>query len=202
VGYRDGKIVSILGDSSFFHTNLAPIVNAVYNKAEQLFYILDNYWTCMTGHQPNPATGVTTMGEEAFVPRIEEICKAYGVDFVRCVDPYDLDETIGTLKEALAHEGGPSVVVSRRVCALQRAREMRREGLGYPLYMVNEKCTGCKQCLYLGCPAIGFDLEKRNAAGGEGVAFNDQSICVGCGLCAEYMVCRFDAHDRVGEEEF
>jgi indolepyruvate ferredoxin oxidoreductase alpha subunit len=68
--------------------------------------------------------------------------------------------------------------------------------------MVNEKCTGCKQCLYLGCPAIGFDPEKRNAAGGKGVAYIDQSICVGCSLCAEYMVCRFDAHDRVGEEEF
>jgi indolepyruvate ferredoxin oxidoreductase alpha subunit len=79
---------------------------------------------------------------------------------------------------------------------------MRRQGLKHPVYEVNEKCTGCRQCLYLGCPAIGFDLEKTSATGKQGVAFIDPAICVGCGLCAEYEVCRFAAHEKVGGEEF
>lgn len=202
VGYNDGKIVSILGDSSFFHTNLAPIVNAVYNKADQVILVLDNYWTCMTGHQPNPATGITAMGEETIALSIEEICKAFGVQFVRCTDAYDLKGTKEILNEALEHKGGPAVVVIRRVCALQRLRELRRKKTRPPLYQVNEKCTGCKQCLYLGCPAIGFDLTKTNASGKNGVAFIDPLQCVGCGLCAQEEVCKFDAHDKLGEGIF
>ncbi len=202
VGYRDGKIVSILGDSSFYHTNLAPIANAVYNKAEQLIMVLDNYWTCMTGHQPNPATGLTAMGEKISVPPIEEICRAFGVGFVRSVDPYDLKETRETIQEALNHEGGPSVIVARRVCALQRSRELRRARTKPPIYAVNEKCTGCKQCIYLGCPAIGFDTEKVNATGRSGVAFIDPLLCVGCELCIQDEVCKFDAHDKIGEGGF
>ena len=202
VGYNDGKIVSILGDSSFFHTNLAPIVNAVYNKAEQLILVLDNFWTCMTGHQPNPATGITAMGEERIVTSIEGICKAFGVTFVRCADPYDLKGTKEIIKEALEHKGGPAVVVMRRLCALQRLRELRKVRAKPPLYKVNEKCVGCKQCLYLGCPAIGFDLSKKNANGKRGIAFIDPLQCVGCGLCAQDEVCKFDAHDKIGEGIF
>jgi len=202
VGYRDGKIVSVLGDSSFFHTNLPPIANAVYNKAEQLILVLDNYWTCMTGHQPNPSTGLNLLGEDTHVPSIEEICRAFGVEYVKTVDPYNLRESIDTMKEAMEHEGGPSVVVLRRVCALQRIRELRGQRLKAPHYVVNDGCTGCKICLWLGCPAIGFDESRTNAAGGKGVAFIDPLLCVGCGLCVQEDVCRFHAHDRVGEGEF
>jgi indolepyruvate ferredoxin oxidoreductase alpha subunit len=202
VGYRDGEIVSVLGDSSFFHTNLAPITNAVYNKAEQLILVLDNLWTCMTGHQPNPSTGMNIQGEDTYVPSIEEICRALGVRHVETVDPYNLKMTIDAIKTALDHEGGPSVIVPRRVCALQRSRELRRQREKAPHYVVNESCTGCRVCLWLGCPAIGFDESKTNTAGGKGVAFIDPLLCVGCGLCAQEEVCRFHAHDKVGEGEF
>ncbi|MBN2335283.1 indolepyruvate ferredoxin oxidoreductase subunit alpha [Candidatus Bathyarchaeota archaeon] len=202
VGYRDGKIVSVLGDSSFFHTNLAPITNAVYNKAEQLILVLDNYWTCMTGHQPNPSTGMNIQGENTYVPSIEEICRALGVKYVKTVDPYNLKETINAMKEALEQEDGPSVVVPRRVCALQRSRELRRQREKAPYYVVNESCVGCKMCLWLGCPAIGFDESKTNAAGGKGVAFIDPLLCVGCRLCVQEEVCKFHAHDKVGESDF
>lgn len=202
VGYRDGKIVSVLGDSSFYHTNLAPIVNAVYNKAEQLILVLDNLWTCMTGHQPNPSTGRTAMGEDAFTPSIEDVCTVFGVKFVRCVDPYDLKATREVIQEALEHKGGPAVIVAQRICALQRYRELRRARIKPPRYEVNDKCTGCRQCLYLGCPAIGFDPEKNNALGGKGVAFIDPLLCVGCSLCASQEVCRFNAHNKVGQGGF
>jgi indolepyruvate ferredoxin oxidoreductase alpha subunit len=202
VGYRDGKIVSILGDSSFFHTNMASIVNAVYNNAEQLIIVLDNFWTAMTGHQPNPSTGFTVIGEKAFRPSIDEICKAFGVAFVQVVDPYNLETTRKIFEKALEHKGGPAVVIARRVCALQRYREIRRAKSNIPRFEVNEKCTGCKQCIILGCPAIGFDSKKANVLGGMGVAFIDPLLCVGCGLCAQDEVCRFKAHNKVGEGWF
>jgi len=202
VGYRDGRIVSVLGDSSFFHTNLSPIANAVYNKAEQLILVLDNLWTCMTGHQPNPSTGMNIQGEAAYTPSIEGICRALGVQHVETVDPYNLKEAIGAIKAALGHGGGPSVVVSRRVCALQRSRELRSQRREAPRYVVNDGCTSCRACLWLGCPAIGFDGSRANAAGGEGAAFIDPLLCVGCSLCAQEEVCRFHAHDKVGEGEF
>jgi indolepyruvate ferredoxin oxidoreductase alpha subunit len=202
VGYRDGKIVSILGDSSFFHTNMSPIVNAVYNKSEQLIIVLDNYWTAMTGHQPNPSTGFTALGEKAFRPSIQDICMAFGVKFVQSVDPYDLKTTRKIFEKALEHKEGPSVVIAQRVCALQRYRDMRRARKSVPRFIVNEKCTGCKLCIILGCPAIGFDSQKENAMGRRGTAFIDPLLCVGCGLCAQDEVCRFKAHDKVGEECF
>lgn len=201
-GYSDGKIVSVLGDSSFFHTNLSPIANAVYNKSEQLILVLDNFWTCMTGHQPNPVTGITAMGEKAETPSIEAICSALGVKFVRNIDSYDLRGAKETMLEALSHKGGPAVVVSRRVCALQRFRDLRRERVKPPIYKVNEKCTGCRQCIRLGCPAIGFDSTKANAVKKRGVAFIDPLQCVGCSLCAQKEVCAFDAHDKEGEYAF
>ncbi len=194
-GYRDGKIVSILGDSSFYHTNLSPIVNAVYNKSEQLILILDNYWTCMTGHQPNPATGITACGEESDVPEIEGICRAFGVKYIKTIDPYDLGYSIKVIQEALEHKGGPAVIVTKRICALQRLRDMRKERVKPPTYQVNENCTGCKQCLYLGCPAIGFSTDR-------GVAFIDSLQCVGCGLCDQEEVCAFHAHEKKGESSF
>ena len=201
-GYNQGKIVSILGDSSFFHTNLSPIMNAVYNKSEQLILILDNYWTCMTGHQPNPVTGITAMGVKVDTPSIEEICKAFGAKFVRNIDSYDLENSKKTITEALNHKEGPAIVVSRRVCALQRFRELRRERTKPPIYKVNNKCTGCRLCLSLGCPAIGFDMEKTNALNKKGVAFIDTLQCVGCSLCAQKVVCPFDAHEKEGEVIF
>jgi indolepyruvate ferredoxin oxidoreductase alpha subunit len=202
VGYCDGKIVSILGDSSFFHTNMAPIVNAVYNNAEQLIIVLDNFWTAMTGHQANPSTGFTVTGEKAFRPSIDEICKAFGVPFVQTVDPYDLKTTRKIFEKALEHKGGPAVVIARRVCALQRYREIRRARSNIPRFEVNEKCTGCKQCILLGCPAIGFNSNKTNNIGRKGVAFIDPLQCVGCGLCAQDEVCGFKAHNKVGEDCF
>jgi indolepyruvate ferredoxin oxidoreductase alpha subunit len=202
IGYRDGKIISILGDSSFFHTNLSSIANAAYNKAEQLILILDNFWTCMTGHQPNPTTGITAMGEKSEILSIQEICKALGVQFVRCIDAYDLKGSKDIIKEALECKSGPAVVISRRVCALQRSRELRGKKIKPPLFKVNQKCTGCKECLHLGCPAIGFDKAKNNAIDKMGCAFIDPLQCTGCGLCAQEEVCVFNAHDIEGETKF
>ncbi len=187
-GYRDGKLIGIMGDSSFYHANLPGIVNAVYNHANVLFLVLDNYITAMTGHQPNPASGVTAMGMPAFVPNIAEICKSFGVKYVETVDAYDLETSEKALEGALRYEG-PSVVILKRACALEQGRKWRKEKFKPDIYeVVPELCTGCKECVRLGCPAISFDEETKKA-------YINPISCNGCSLCVQ--VCKYDSHKKI-----
>jgi indolepyruvate ferredoxin oxidoreductase alpha subunit len=187
-GYRDGKLIGILGDSSFFHTNLPGIVNAVYNHANVLFLVLDNQITAMTGHQPNPATGITAMGMPAYVPNIGDIVKAFGVKYVENADAYDLEGSQKAIEGALRYDG-PSVVVLKRACALEQGRKWRKEKYTPDIFEVlPEQCTGCKECVRLGCPAISFNEETKKA-------FINPIGCNGCSLCVQ--VCKYDAHKKI-----
>ena len=187
-GYKDGTILAVAGDSTFFHACIPALINAVYNKAKVTFVVMDNSWTAMTGHQPHPGTGETAVGEAAKALRIENICEACGVDFVKVVDPYNLKETIDAIREALQHPS-IAVVVTRRLCAQQWQREMRRKKIDPTLYAVDsDKCVGCKLCVQLGCPAMMFD-EKVEKAG------VDPLLCIGCGMCAQ--VCGVEAIAKV-----
>ena len=180
-GYRDGKIVGLSGDSTFFHANLPTMANAVINRANVLHMILDNRWTAMTGRQPSPCTGVDARGRQTKKLVIEDVVRALGVEFVKRVDPWKLDETQTAIEEALDYDG-PSVVISERVCTLQAVRLMQFKPT--TLSVDEDKCTGCKSCIQLGCPANTFDVETEKA----GI---DPVTCVGCGMCAQ--VCPVDA---------
>ena len=184
-------IVATIGDSTFFHTGLPALANAIYNRSNVVIVVMDNLVTAMTGDQPNPGTGETPHGLGKQI-KIEEAAKAMGADFVAVVDPYDIKATIETMKKALQVEG-VSVVVSRRVCALHRIGELRRARTQWPLYQVNEeKCTGCKICINAyGCPAIYWDEEEKQAR-------IEPSMCWGCGGCAQ--VCPFNAIHRTKPE--
>ena len=185
-------VVATIGDSTFFHTGLPALANAIYNRSNVLIVVLDNLVTAMTGDQPNPSTGQTPHGPGKRIP-IEDVAKAMGADFVAVVDPYDIKATYETVKKALEVEG-VSVVVSRQVCALYRIGQMRRRGEKWPIYYVDEDaCTGCKICINAyGCPAIYWDEEKKQAR-------IEPSMCWGCGGCAQ--ICPFDAFKPEGGEE-
>ncbi len=186
-------VVATIGDSTFFHTGLPALANAIYNRSNVLIVVLDNLVTAMTGDQPNPSTGQTPHGPGKRIP-IEDVAKAMGADFVAVVDPYDIKATYETVKKALEVEG-VSVVVSRQVCALYRIGQMRRRGEKWPIYYVDEDaCTGCKICINAyGCPAIYWDEEKKQAR-------IEPSMCWGCGGCAQ--ICPFGAFKPIegGEE--
>jgi len=180
----DVPIVAHLGDSTFFHAGIPPLVNAVYNKANITMVILDNSTTSMTGFQPHPGTGYTAMGNETVMLKPEDIARACGVKFVEVVDPFDLKEATATIEKAIRFEG-PAVVVSRRLCAIieQREKKKRKEAV-VPYRVDPEKCNvKCNACIeLLGCPA----LIK------EGIStVIDGSLCTGCGLCAQ--VCPYQA---------
>lgn len=172
-GYDDGPLVAVTGDSTFFHAILPELVNAVYNGVEGLLIVLDNRWTAMTGHHPHPGTGERITGEETKAIDIGEAVKALGVEDVREVDPYDLDETAEALGDGIREEG-LSVVISRRPCTIEALR--RDEFRSVEVEVNPEECTSCEKCVELGCPAITYEAEKGGI---------DRDVCVGCGLCAE-----------------
>lgn len=177
IGTYNGKVpVAVIGDSTFIHSGVTGLINIAYNQSNAVTVILDNSITGMTGHQQNPTTGLTLQGDPTSSVDLEALCKAVGIQRVRVVDPYDLPETYRVLKEEV-EAGGPSVVIARRPCALLKT--VTRQ----PSYRIDpEKCTTCRACLRIGCPAISMK---------EGTVAIDSTQCVGCGQCISQ--CRFDA---------
>jgi indolepyruvate ferredoxin oxidoreductase alpha subunit len=175
----DGPIVAVIGDSTFFHNGVQPLVNAVHNTADVTVMILDNGWTGMTGHQPNPNTGLNATGKTAPKVSIEDMVRACGVEHVQVVSPYKVEETINALVATMNHKG-PGVVISRQVCPVQDHRVRRRAGerLSFTRYAVDkDSCTGCLYCVNsVGCPAL-------DAVDGK-ITINDEQ-CIGCGVCAQ-----------------
>ena len=116
------KVISFMGDGTFFHSGISGLINAVYNKSNPLMIVLDNRITAMTGHQPNPGMGKTSMGEDTQELRIEEIAKACGVKNIKVLDPINIQELENTVKEFLDKEE-ISLIVCKRICALLAKRQ-------------------------------------------------------------------------------
>jgi heterodisulfide reductase subunit A2 len=118
-------VVAHLGDSTFFHSGIAPLVNAVYNNTRTVMIVLDNLTTAMTGMQPSPAASSNNRKGSQIRP--ENMARAAGIKYVRVVDPQDLARCIRTVKRAIKFEG-PSFIVFRRPCTTLEQREMRARG--------------------------------------------------------------------------
>lgn len=172
----EGKTVAVIGDSTFMHSGMTGLANIAYNMSNSTVIILDNSITGMTGHQQNPTTGYNIKGDPAGKINLEALCKAMGFNRVRVVDPYDLEACDKAVKEELA-AAEPSVIISRRPCALLKYVEVKP-----PLNVDKDKCKGCKMCMKLGCPEISIKGGKAQI---------DNTLCVGCGVCKQ--LCKFDA---------
>lgn len=177
------EVVSTIGDSTFLHTGVNGLINAVYNNANQTVIILDNRITAMTGHQPNPNTGMTACGVESPKVSLEEIARACGVKFVEAVDPYDLTHLLAVLKEAKEREG-VKVIIAKQPCVIMN----KRLGIKRSRYVVDaERCLKCGACIRYGCPALETD---------ENGAARTTTLCTGCGVCAD--ICPAGAIHRGG----
>ncbi len=177
------RVVAVIGDSTFLHTGINGLMDMVYNNAASTVLILDNRITAMTGRQENPSSGYTLMGADSYRVDMEEICRALGVRNVRVIDPYQVSATHKVLEEEMARDE-VSVVIARRPCMLVKRDPVARKPA---LSVDDEKCTGCRVCLKIGCPAI----EWRSSDQGKGSAHINRLFCVGCSLCRQ--VCHFDA---------
>ncbi|HWI54296.1 MAG TPA: thiamine pyrophosphate-dependent enzyme, partial [Desulfobacteria bacterium] len=171
---KDRKHIAFLGDSTFFHTGLSGLINAVYNNSDIVLVVLDNRTTAMTGHQPHPGLEKTATGLNEKYIDIAGVARAIGVGYVREVDPYDLEAARQIAAEVVDCRG-PAVVVMKRECIaiVKSTKKCEVEA---------DKCIGCSRCVKnLGCPAL-TPVEDKVEIG---------SSCVGCTVCAQ--ICPVDA---------
>lgn len=176
VEYDNGKIFAVVGDSTFFHSILSPVVNAIYNNSDVTFLVLDNYWTAMTGHQPNPASGLSSTGDSTKRMDIKKIVEAMGAPFVEEANAFNIKEVEEVIERAINHKGFSTVVIKGE-CRLQYVRHAAKGTL--TTYKVDEEtCIGCKRCIDVGCPALGFNFSNKHA-------FINEDLCNGCELCGQ-----------------
>lgn len=178
------RSLAVIGDSTFIHSGITGLIDIVYNKGISTVVVLDNSTTGMTGHQNNPANGLTIKGDPTSAVDLEALARAVGIRRVRVVDPFDVEGTRKAIGEELEAEE-PSLVISRRPCALLKSVKPQPA-----LRVEDAKCVGCKVCLTVGCPAISFK---------DGKAVIDSVQCLGCGVCA--YACRTGALVRSASEE-
>jgi indolepyruvate ferredoxin oxidoreductase alpha subunit len=173
------RVVAVIGDSTFVHAGIPPLIDAVYNGSHLTLVILDNSATGMTGSQPHPAAGKNALGQPAPKLDLVGIVRAAGVENVQVVDTWQRKEVFRTLRKALSYEG-PSVVIAQGPC--QQLPEMKRREI-IPFMVEEELCTKCDACFKVWCPAI-----KRTS---EGFPFIVSDDCTACTVCAQ--VCPTEA---------
>ena len=171
--------VAVIGDSTFFHTGIPALINVVYNRSAVTTVILDNRITGMTGHQENPGTGRTLLGQETVKLELEPLVRTLGVKHVQTLPAYDVKAIEKKLKEYVKLDE-PSVLIVVEPCAL--LPEVRKRWV--PLEVLADKCNGCTLCFRIGCPAI-LKSEELDEKTQRPKALIDASLCTGCEVCAE-----------------
>ncbi|KZX12030.1 thiamine pyrophosphate-dependent enzyme [Methanobrevibacter filiformis] len=165
------KVLSFIGDSTFFHSGVSPLINAVHNKSNFVVTILDNRITAMTGGQPNPGVPVDGVGDDAPEIPIVDIAIAIGAKFVRIINPINMKKTVETYKEAIEFDG-VSVIIAKYPCVFVKSQKKK-----YSMEIDYNKCTDCFDCVnLLACPAISIISNK---------SVIDSSACRGCTTCVQ-----------------
>jgi len=189
------RTVAFIGDSTFFHSGLPALANAVQADDEITVVILDNYVTAMTGFQPSLTTGDQSskplVAPESPAPRfsIEAAVRGLGVKAIHSVNPFDDEKTIAALREA-RHGTGVNVIVCHAPCAVQESK-LKAVAERTPVEVDQDVCNECSLCVrLLGCPAIHIE---------DGKYVIDPAQCDGCGVCAD--LCQQDAIHAVAKEK-
>ncbi len=190
-----GKVCSVIGDSTFLHGGITPLMDIVYNKGNATTIILDNRTTGMTGLQEHPGTGFTITGTPTNMIDLESLVRALGVKNVRKVDPYHINETMDVIKEEIERDEPSVIITTNGPCILHRREKRKFENSYYEV--VSENCRGCTMCLDIGCPAISWrDVKEdealtRDGHKRKGIVYINRSQCPGCGVCQQ--ICKFEA---------
>ncbi len=185
------NILSIIGDSTFMHSGITSLLDAVYNRSTITVIISDNSITAMTGGQQHPATGYTLMGQPTTAVDLEALCRSLGVEHVYRVDPTRHKEFLEVLKRE-AEADHLSVIITGVPCVLYPKKVSR------PKYrVVPDVCIGCGQCRKSACPAL-YPSAEKTAKGFAKTEIN-RDLCTGCSLCAS--VCPVKAIQTVEKGE-
>ncbi len=178
-------IVATIGDSTFFHSGITPLINAVHNRASFLLVILDNATVAMTGNQKTPQDETDSYNSTANAVGIENIVKGAGVEFVETEDAYNIDSVTDILykaKEYILKSNKPAVVILKHPCVY--TKEGLSENIRFKnVFVDKDMCEGCKVCIdNFECPSLIFK---------DSVVEIDQSTCINCGQCV--VSCPFGA---------
>lgn len=178
---KDQKVFAFIGDSTFFHSGITGLMDAIYNKIPITVVILDNRITAMTGHQENPGTGKTLMGEDAYAIDFESLVNSLGVkkENIKTIHSYNLTEIKKAIEETLNLKE-VSVIIARQPCALIKDVIKSRKPIYYSID--SSICKLCKACLKIGCPSISFS---------NNIVKIDLNSCAGCSIC--FQTCKFSA---------
>lgn len=169
-------VLAMSGDSTFFHSVIPALLNAIHSEADVILVVLDNSGTAMTGFQPHPGIDRDAAGDARPKISIEKLCAALGVD-VTIVDPYDMQATRQTFLDVMDRKGKTRVVISRRECVLRN-----QQGPGYKVWIDADSCFGdsCGCSRYctkvFKCPGLIWDKVAQKA-------LIDEAVCTGCGVC-------------------
>ncbi len=169
------KPVVFIGDGTFFHAGIPGLINLVYNQSDVLLVVLDNRITAMTGHQPNPGSGITGQGDKTIALKIEDIVRACGATNVEVINAFNLKESLPKIKN-LYQTKGVSVIVSKGECRLLVIRRLTEQGISLPKVQVEEGTTDLPELNDFGCPAI-----RRI----DGKYHIDESVCWSCYFCPQ-----------------
>jgi indolepyruvate ferredoxin oxidoreductase alpha subunit len=171
---------AFIGDSTFFHSGIPGIVNAVYNDAGIIVVILDNYTTAMTGSQPHPGMGRSVYGSPAARISIPAVLAALGLKEILRLNPFDFPSAREGVRSLLDKRGPRALVFEAPCVMVSRGSD--------PCRVDPVRCTGCGACTArLGCPALSLE----SAEGGKKICRPDPALCTGCGLCRH--LCAFGA---------
>jgi len=165
------KLIAVIGDSTFMHSGITGLVNAVYSEGQITIVILDNRTTAMTGHQDHPGTGISAQGKKTRAIDLEQLVRGIGVSDVRVVDAFDMKQLRDAVRNAV-DSTELSVVIVRGACVMLTPKRSE------PMAIDAEKCNLCGICLQLGCPAI--QKEKKQV-------YIDSALCAGatCTICQQ-----------------
>jgi len=169
--------VAVIGDGTFFHSGVAPLLNMVHNSGKGTIIILDNHTTAMTGYQDHPGVSITLQGEEGKRVDIEALVRAVGIQDIRRVDPFDVTAVVRNLKQAVASDR-LSVVIMDGPCVFVKLEQKA------PYEVDAELCNGCTLCFRLGCPAI-IKTDHLDPKTGRAKAGIDPVLCVSCDMCRQ-----------------
>jgi indolepyruvate ferredoxin oxidoreductase, alpha subunit len=167
------KVVAVIGDSTFIHSGITGLIDAVYNHTGSTIVIVDNSTTAMTGHQQHAATGKTIKGATAKKIDLPKLCKSLGVDHVKVINPLDFKKTMATLKKELEYEG-TSVIISKYDCVISNKSMIKP-----PFRVIEEMCKECGLCLRVACPSIEKVGKKAKI---------NPVLCAGCSFCSQICI--------------
>ncbi len=175
------EVIAYVGDSTFFHSGIQNIINAVQEGTSMVLVILDNQWVAMTGHQASPTTEYSLQGSRMRPVDLTGLLRSIGVSYIRTINPHQTGAATAAVREALDRGEGVRVIIAREECALQSVRREKYSPRQYDLYFQidPERCQKCHRCYVdFGCPAI-----RKEATETDYIYYIEEAACIRCGAC-------------------